>query len=163
MAQVSVDILEPTKGLIDLDSYSKGNFGIGDDFQLSFLFDDIVLVEYIDEVNDGTGDAIVRNGVYVPVNALIKAWRKAKIILVGPNARFCKVGDIVIFPNDKGVSVSNIEVKGYGKLKKGVFLNEQRIFGICDYINPNSIANNKIILNEDNSRQSEKPLKRKRV
>jgi hypothetical protein len=163
MAQVSVDILEPKKGLIDLDSYSKGNFGIGDDFQLSFLFDDIVLVEYIDELNDGTGDAIVRNGVYVPVNALIKAWRKAKIILTGPNVRFCKIGDIVIFPNDKGVSVSNIEVKGYGKLKKGVFLNEQRIFGICDHINPESIASNKIILNEDNLRQSEKPLKRKRV
>jgi hypothetical protein len=49
MAQVSIDVLEPRKSLIDLDSYSKGNFGIGDDFQLSFLFDDIVLVEFIDD------------------------------------------------------------------------------------------------------------------
>ena len=110
MAQVSIDVLEPKKSLIDLDSYAKGNFGIGDDFKLTFLFDDIVLVEYIDEINDGTGDAIVRNGVYVPVNALIKAWRKAKVILVGPSVRYCKKDDIVIFPNDKGASVSNIDV-----------------------------------------------------
>jgi hypothetical protein len=163
MAQVSIDVLEPRKSLIDLDSYSKGNFGIGDDFQLSFLFDDIVLVEFIDEINDGTGDAIVRNGVYVPVNALIKAWRKAKVVLAGPGVKFCKKGDIVIFPNDKGASVSNIEVDGYGKLKKGVFLNEQRLFGICKYVNSDSIANKNILLNENDTEQPSKPVKRKRM
>jgi hypothetical protein len=36
-----------------------------------------------------------------------------------------------VFPNDKGASVSNIIVEGYGKLNKGMFLNEQRLFGIC--------------------------------
>lgn len=163
MAQVSIDVLEPRKSLIDLDSYGKGNFGLGDDFELSMIFDDIVLVEFIDEVSDGTGDVIVRNGVYVPVNSLVKAWRKAQVILAGPGAKFCKKGDIVIFPNDKGVSVANIEVEGYGKLKKGVFLNEQRIFGICKKINNESVSSQATVINEDNISKSEKPSKRKRL
>lgn len=161
MAQVSVDILETRRSLIDLDSYGKGNFGLGDDFYLSFLFDDIVLVEFIDEVSDGQGDAIQRNGIFVPTNALIKAWRKAVVVLTGPSVKYCKKGDIVIFPNDKGASVSNIEIEGYGKLKKGVFLNEQRLFGVCKRVNPESVAN-KELLNEHESREPEKSSKRKR-
>jgi cellobiose-specific phosphotransferase system component IIB len=157
MAQVSIDTLQTKRSLIDLDSYSKGNFGIGDDFELSFLFDDIVLVEYIDEVNDGAGDVVVRNGVYIPVNSLIKAWRKAKVVLAGPSVKFCKKGDIVIFPNDKGASVANIDITGYGKLKKGVFLNEQRLFGICKTVDAKSLARNQP--SNDNPRQSKKPSK----
>ena len=128
---LSVDILETQRSLIDLTSHSDGNFGFGEDFKLSFLFEDIVLVEFIDEVDDGHGDAILRGGIFVPTNTLTKAWRKAKVILAGPNAQYAKVNDIVIFPNDKGVSVSNIEIEGYGILKKGMFLNEKRLFGIC--------------------------------
>jgi len=128
---LSVDILETQRSLIDLTSHSDGNFGFGEDFKLSFLFEDIVLVEFIDEVDDGHGDAILRGGIFVPTNTLTKAWRKAKVILAGPNAQYAKVGDIVIFPNDKGVSVSNIEIEGHGILKKGMFLNEKRLFGIC--------------------------------
>ena len=60
-----------------------------------------------------------------------KSWRKAQVILAGPNVKFVKVGDIVMFPNDKGVTISNIEIDGYGTLKQGMFLNEQRLFGIC--------------------------------
>lgn len=163
MAQVSIDVLETKRSLIDLDSYGKGNFGLGDDFKLSFVFDDIVLVEFIDEINDGTGDAIVRNGVYVPVNSLIKAWRKAKVILTGPSVKFCKKDDIVIFPNDKGAAVANIEIEGYGKLKKGVFLNEQRLFGICKQVNPESVVTNSVLLNENESGQPQKYTKRKRL
>jgi co-chaperonin GroES (HSP10) len=128
---LSVDILETQRSLIDLTSHSDGNFGFGEDFKLSFLFEDIVLVEFIDEADDGHGDAILRGGIFVPTNTLTKAWRKAKVILAGPNAQYAKVGDIVIFPNDKGVSVSNIEIEGHGILKKGMFLNEKRLFGIC--------------------------------
>ena len=87
MAQVSVDVLETKKSLIDLDSYGKGNFGLGEDFVLSFIFDDIVLVEFVDEVTDNAGDAVMRGGIFVPTNALIKAWRKAKVILVGPSVK----------------------------------------------------------------------------
>lgn len=131
MAQASIDSLEPRKTLIDLTAHSKGNFSIGDDFVLNFVFDDIVLVEYVDEVEDEKGEGIMRDGIIIPTNALTKAWRKAKVVLAGPGVCYCKVGDIVIFPNDKGVAVANIEIGGYGRLVKGMFLNEQRLFGTC--------------------------------
>jgi hypothetical protein len=51
--------------------------------------------------------------------------------LVGPNAKYTNKGDIVIFPNNLGVTVSNMDVEGRGKVKAGVFLNEDRVFGIC--------------------------------
>ena len=163
MAQVSIDVLEPKRSLIDLDGYGKGNFGLGDDFTLSFLFDDIVLVEFIDEISDGTGDVIQRNGIFVPTNSLIKAWRKAKVVLVGPSVRYCKKDDIVIFPNDKGAAVSNIEIEGYGKLKKGVFLNEQRLFGICKQINNESVSSDTKLLNENDTISAERSSKKKRM
>ena len=36
-----------------------------------------------------------------------------------------------MFPNDKGAPVSNMDIEGYGIIKRGMFLNEQRLFGIC--------------------------------
>jgi cellobiose-specific phosphotransferase system component IIB len=125
-----LDNVKHKKGMIDLDGNSEGFFGL-DDYKLSFVFDDIVLVEFIDEVEDAQGSAVMRNGLYVPTNANTKAWRKAKVVLVGPNVTYCKKDDIVIFPNDKGVTVSNMEIEGYGTVKKGMFLNEQRMFGIA--------------------------------
>jgi cellobiose-specific phosphotransferase system component IIB len=125
-----MDNVKHKKGMIDLDGNSEGSFGL-DDFELSFIFDDIVLVEFIDEVEDSKGSAVMRGGLYIPTNVNTKAWRKAKVVLVGPNVQFCKKDDIVVFPNDKGVTVSNLDVSGYGKVKKGMFLNEQRMFGIA--------------------------------
>lgn len=124
-----MDNLKHKKGLIDLDGNSEGFFGL-EDYKLKTVFDDILLVEFVDEVEDGKGAAIMRNGLYVPTNVNTKAWRKARVVLAGPNVNYTKVGDIVLFPNDKGVSVANIEVEGFGNLKKGMFLNEQRLFGI---------------------------------
>ena len=125
-----LDNLKNSKSLIDLESCSNGVFAL-DDYSLSFVFDDIVLVEMIDEVDDGMGSAIQRNGLYVPTNAMTKAWRKGRVVLTGPSTQYCKRGDIVVFPNDKGASVSNLIVDGHGKVNKGMFLNEQRLFGIC--------------------------------
>ena len=125
-----MDNLKQKKGLIDLDANSEGFFGL-DDYKLSFVFDDIVLVEFVDEIDDAQGSVVVRNGLYVPTNINTKAWRKAKVVLAGPNVNYAKVGDIVIFPNDKGVTVSNMDIDGYGVVKKGMFLNEQRLFGIA--------------------------------
>lgn len=121
-----LDNLKNSKSLIDLESHSEGVFAL-DDYVLSFVFDDIVLVELIDEEHD----TIKRNGLYVPTNAMTKAWRKGRVVLAGPTAQYSKVGDIVVFPNDKGAAVSNLLVEGHGKVVKGMFLNEQRLFGIC--------------------------------
>lgn len=126
--RASIDQIAPTRSLIDLSSHSEGDFGIRD-YELSFIFDDILLVEYIDTT--GEGDGVMRNGIYVPTNALTKAWRKARVILAGPDAKYTKVGDIVIFPNNLGVTVSNIDIENVGSIKSGIFLNENRIFGIC--------------------------------
>lgn len=126
-----LDNLKHKKGLIDLESNSEGSFGL-EDYSLSFVYDDIVLVELIDEVTDGKGSAIKRNGLYIPTNVNTKAWRKGKVVLTGPNVSFTEVGDIVIFPNDKGATVSNLEVKDYGVVQRGMFLNEQRLFGTCE-------------------------------
>lgn len=123
-----IDQLSPTRNLIDLSSHSDGNFGM-DDYILSQIYNDIILVEFIDLSEDG--DNIKRGSIYVPTNTLTQAWRKARVILVGTEVKNTKVGDIVMFPNDKGVSVSGMEVAGYGKIKRGMFLNEQRLFGKC--------------------------------
>jgi hypothetical protein len=123
-----INKLVPQRGLIDLSNPTSGDFGL-DDYNLKFVFDDIVLVEYVDTSEDG--GSVMRNGLYIPVNTLTKAWRKAKVILTGPNVQYAKVGDVVIFPNNLGVTVSNLDVEGVGRVKSGVFLNENRIFGIC--------------------------------
>ncbi len=131
MAEVDVDVLAPKRGLIDLSSHSNGDFDLSDEFALSFVYDDIILVEFIDEAPDGTGDNIKRGGIFVPTNTLTKAWRKAKVVIAGPECKYTKKGDIVMFPNDKGAAVSNIQIEDYGTIGKGMFLNEQRLFGIC--------------------------------
>ena len=134
MPERSIDTLATQKHLIDLSTHSEGDIGLTDDFELSMIFDDILLVEYVDENEHGE---VQRNGIYVPTNAITKAWRKAKVILAGPKAEYVKEGDIVIFPNNLGVSVANIDVKG-SPVKKGIFLNEDRLFGICNRKDANS-------------------------
>ena len=123
-----IDVIKPTRGLIDLSSTQSGDFGL-DDFKLKFLFDDIILVEYIDMTETGE---VLRGGIYIPSNALTKAWRKAVVILAGPDAKYVKKGDIVVFPNNLGVTVANMEITDHGKISNGIFLNESRVFGICE-------------------------------
>ena len=134
MAMASIDNLAPTKSLIDLSRPDKGDFGF-EDYELSFIFDDILLIEYIDETELGD---VLRNGIVVPTNALNKAWRRGKVILAGPHAKYAKEGDVVVFPNNMGVTISGVNVTGKGKVKKGIFLNEERMFGICKKRDENS-------------------------
>jgi len=134
MAQRSIDTLAPQKHTVDLSSHSQGDVGLPDDFELTMIFDDILLVEYIDENAEGE---IERNGIFIPTNAVTKAWRKAKVILAGPKAEYANVGDVVIFPSNLGLTVSNLDVNGT-TLKKGIFLNEDRLFGICNLKDDNS-------------------------
>tara|TARA_R110000803_G_scaffold18061_1_gene48406 strand:+ start:867 stop:1274 length:408 start_codon:yes stop_codon:yes gene_type:complete len=131
MAKASIDSLATKRSLIDLEGHSEGDFGLGDEFSLSFVFEDILLVEYIDASSDGAGDTIVRGGIHILANSLNKSWRKARVVLVGPECKYAKVGDIVMFPNDKGATISNVDIDGYGTVKKGTFLTENRLFGIC--------------------------------
>ena len=109
----SIDNLAPTKSLIDLSNPDAGEFGI-DDYELDFIFDDILLIEYVDETEHGD---VMKGCIVVPSNALNKAWRKGKVILSGPDAKYTKEGDIVIFPNNMGVTISGVTITGINNPK----------------------------------------------
>jgi len=129
MSRPAIDQLATKKSHIDLSSHSKNTFNsvfIG--YDLSDLLDDVMLVEFVDD--GGSSNTIVRGGIVVPVNAETNAWRIGKVILQGSSCKLVKQGDHVMFPNNMGVPISNIEVVGHGTVRYGIFLNEQRIFGV---------------------------------
>jgi hypothetical protein len=83
------------------------------------------MCQYIDLNDDGT--EIKRGNIWVPINAVNFTWRLAKVILSGPDCKTVQEGDIVVFPNDKGIKVASMN-----GLNHIVFLNESRIFGVCE-------------------------------
>lgn len=140
MAKISIDKIAPKKGLIDLTGFARNSFDsffVG--YKLSQVLDDIILVKYVDEGN--TQNEIVRGGIVVPVNADTKAWRIGEVILAGNNCQMVERGDYICFPNNLGINISNIEIDGYGMLKSGHFINEQRIFGIVKPMEEQNVNN----------------------
>ncbi len=138
----AIDTLPTQKSLIDFSELPKNSFdSVFLGYNLKTVLDDILLVSYADETEDGA--SIMRNGIVVPINADTKAWRIGKVVMAGPNAKHAKAGDYVCFPNNLGVPIANIDIENHGTLKKGIFLNEQRIFGICSVRNDEheSVAN----------------------
>jgi hypothetical protein len=132
-AEKSIDLLAPKKSLIDLSDPTHGFDTTLMGFSLSTLMEDVILVRYVDENEDGT--ALLRNGIMVPLNADTKAWRIGEVLLKGTKTEYVEVGCHVMFPNNLGIPINNIDVDGIGKVKKGIFLNEARIFGI---VKPNA-------------------------
>jgi hypothetical protein len=127
---MDIDKLAPQKSLIDLDGFSQNSLNsVFSGYDLCKVLDDIILIELVDL--GGTSNEIIRNGLVVPVNADTQAWRVGKVILCGQGTSLVKKDDFVIFPNNKGIMISNVEIDGYGTLKHGQFLNEHRIFGIA--------------------------------
>ena len=114
-----------TRSLIDLSDTDTKSMNL-ENYTLSKLFDDIILVEYLDENENAE---VTRDGFVLPGAVVKNLWRKGKVILTGQGVELCKADDIVLFPNDKGILITNVEVEHYGKVKKGMFLNERRIFG----------------------------------
>ena len=111
-------------GKVQLDNYLGHEFAL-DDWNLTKVLDDILMCQYID-INDN-GTEVKRGSIWVPINAVNFTWRLARVILAGPDCKSVKVNDIIVFPNDKGIQVANLN-----DLKNIVFLNEARIFGICE-------------------------------
>ena len=127
--KANIDALKPSRGLIDLATHSTGESPLIEGYTLDKVYDDIILVRPVDESEDG--DAILKGGVFIPKNAVTQAWRVGQVLLKGPNANSVEVGEHVIFPNDKGITVKNIKVTGVGTVRSGYFLNEERLFGTC--------------------------------
>ena len=130
--QVDIDLLEPQRSHIDLaDKNIPTDFGL-DDYLLSSLMDDVMLIEFCDiESGDDGCEYVMRRGLAIPTTQVHNLWRKGVVILKGPRVRFAKEGDIVVFPSNLGIPVTNIEVEGHGVVDKGLFLNEQRMFGVA--------------------------------
>jgi cellobiose-specific phosphotransferase system component IIB len=128
----SIDLLKPLHSHIDLSDRSlPTDFGL-EEYVLSKLMDDVMLIEFCDlESGEDGVEYVLRGGIAIPTNQVHNMWRKGKVILKGPNVRYTEVGEIVLFPANMGIQVSNVEVEGFGKIHKGLFLNEQRMFGIC--------------------------------
>jgi co-chaperonin GroES (HSP10) len=109
-------------GIANLDQYS--NCPLPEDFEITELLGDVIQVVYADTAEDGK--SLIRNGIVLPSGVVDnKAWRVGRVILAGPNTKQVKAGHYVIFPGDKGLK----GIQKNGKLN--VFLNEERIFGIC--------------------------------
>jgi hypothetical protein len=112
------------KGKVQLDNYIGNDLNL-DGWKLTKVLDDILMCQYIDVNEDGT--EVKRGSLWVPINTVNFTWRLAKVLIAGPDCRTVKEGDVIIFPNDKGIQVANMN-----GLKHIVFLNEARIFGVCE-------------------------------
>ena len=102
-------------------------------FVLKRLYDDFVFANYIDVDN---GYIKHESGLVTVDTNATKTWRKAEVIMVGPMCRETKVGDIVLFPNDKGLPCGEIEYLDTDNERKtaknGIFLSEHRIFAVAN-------------------------------
>jgi co-chaperonin GroES (HSP10) len=108
-------------GLADIDQYR--GCALPDEYEITSLLGNVLMVTYEDVTNDGK---LTRNGIVLPDGiADTKAWRVGKVQLAGPSAKFVKQDDIIMFPGDRGLP--GIHRGG----KQVVFLNEERVFGIC--------------------------------
>ena len=118
------------RSLINLDTYSNDSFSLHG-YKLNKVLDDILLVQYVDLSADGK--SIVRNGIHIPLAQVQKTWRIGRVVLAGPLCKYTQPGDIVCFPDDKGIRVDNISIKGFdNSVRDCLFLNEERIFGVCE-------------------------------
>ena len=108
-----------------------------EDYEIVELLADVIAVEYADVAPDGK--SLIRNGIILP-NQVVdhRAWRVAKVKLAGPACKQVKVGDIVMFPGDRGLQ----SIQKNGKMM--VFLSENRIFGICKPISQETNSKKKI-------------------
>ena len=123
------------KSLIDLDTYQDTDTFSLHGYKLNRVMDDIVLAQYVDLAADG--NSVIRNGIHIPLSQVHRTWRMARVILVGPKCVYTKPGDIVCFPDDKGIKVDNLSITGFdSSIRDCIFLNEDRFFGICEEIEP---------------------------
>lgn len=111
-------------GKIQIENYLGNDLNL-DGWKLTKVLDDILMCKYTDINEEGT--EVKRGSIWVPLNAVNFTWRLAKVILAGPDCKTVKEGDTIVFPNDKGIQVANMN-----NLKHVVFLNESRIFGVCE-------------------------------
>ena len=115
---------------INLDSgLYTGNIGLGGEYYLNLIYDDIVFLKYIDTNEGGERE---EGGLRIPTLTNDLNWRKGEVLMVGPAVEHTKPGDLVVFPNDKGLLTATVSyLDRDGSIKEtnnGIFLNEHRLF-----------------------------------
>lgn len=110
-------------GLTDIEVYSK--MSLPTDYEITEVLGDIIMAEYVD--CDDDGQLVNRGGILVNNDVTRNTWRVAKILKRGKGCSdIIQEGKLIMFPNDKGIpSVTQNK-------KPAVFINEERIFGICE-------------------------------
>lgn len=136
----NIDQITPTESLIDLSRYVGEEFVLPD-HAINTLFDDIILAEFVDVSPDG--NAIKRGDIWIPLNTAPRAWRVAKALVVGSGCKNINVNDLIVFPGDRGIPVSKLqytsnETGDTSIVTNGIFVNEERLFGVCSLIDNES-------------------------
>lgn len=103
----------------NLEKYSNSN--ISEDFELTELFGDVIMVAY----TDCSGEGFVKRGLmWIDPATTYNMWRVGEVLMKGPKvSEEIKIGDLVQFPNDRGIP--GIKFKG----KTVRYINEDRLFG----------------------------------
>ena len=112
------------QGLKEIERYTGMN--LPEEYEITEVLGDIIMAEYVD--TDESGDYVDRGGIFVDTNMSKNTWRVAEIILHGAGCSdIIEKGKCIMFPDDKGIPAVNKS----GKPR--IFLNESRIFGICEH------------------------------
>jgi hypothetical protein len=90
------------------------------EFEFEAVFGDMIMAEIVDEDADGN---VFRDGIWVSQNVTKKLWRRARVVLKGPDCKNIEVGDDVAYPSDKGIPMVSANKKKY------IFLDMSRLFG----------------------------------
>lgn len=90
------------------------------EFEFQAVFGDMLMAEIIDENEHGE---IYRDGIWVSQDITKKLWRRAKVVLIGPDCEGIEIGDQVAYPSDRGIPMVSADKKKY------IFLDMSRLFG----------------------------------
>lgn len=119
------------KSAFDFSTMESGNMHVLEGLALKKVLDDVILVAFDDEPADGM---VMRGGLLVPLSHTSKAWRTGRVVLIGHRVKEVSVNDTVMFPNNLGIVVNDVNIVGaddkISTIKKAIFINENRIFGI---------------------------------
>lgn len=130
-AKLDVNNYIPAQKLSDINldkGLYSGDIGLGKNFYLKSLYTDLIFIEYLDVNVSGQRE---EDGLIVPTLTNDMHWRKGIVRMVGANVSHTKVGDVVCFPNDKGLQTASVSFLLNGKIHhtdNGIFLDERRLF-----------------------------------
>lgn len=122
--------IPPSRTDINIDKgLYTGNLGLSDGYKIVKPYADFILIEYIDVASEMV---VTDDGLYIPQTVKEMQWRRGKVLQCGPYVQYVKPGELVTFPNDKGLATSKVlyqDADGTVKVcENGIFLNERRLF-----------------------------------